>query len=298
MHTQTQKFSRLASLGFDVPNHGTVNRADVETFYAKATKDRPALDYDIDGIVLSVESLDLLQKLGLTSDRTCPKGQIALKFPAQGSRVTIKAIEWSADGGAHLSPVAIFDPIEIAGAIVQRASLKSYRWMTDRTARFAQYRSEAIASGMTEIAAVSQANDKAGTADTVGIGSVVEVVRSGDVIPKIEAVVMNLLGDTCIPSACPCCGSEVAPAGAYLDCLNTDCEGKVANQMRRFLTTLGVKGLGQTTLVAYAEAGVTLLDFFHEDGFVGVEAKITGKDGISLAVWAKIKAQLLAAQTS
>lgn len=298
MHTQTEKFARLSSLGFDVPQHGRVKRANIEPFYAQAIKDRPALDYDIDGLVLSVESLELLQRLGLTSDRTCPKGQIALKFPAQGSQVTIKAIEWSADGGAHLSPVAIFDPIEIAGAIVQRASLKSYRWMTDRSARVAQYRAEAKSAGMTEIDAVTQANEKAGTGMTVGIGSVVEVVRSGDVIPKIEAVVMNLLGDTCLPPACPCCGSAVAPAGAYLDCLNTDCEGKVANQMRRFLTTLGIKGLGQTTLVAYAEAGVTLLDFFHEDGFIGIEAKIKGAEGVSMAVWDKVKQQLLAAQTS
>lgn len=292
--TQTAKFAALTALGFDTPRHWTIATQDIASFFERITAERDALDYDIDGLVFSVESLDKLARLGFTNDKQCPRGQIALKFPAQGSIVTIREVIWSADGGAHLSPVAIFDPIEIAGAVIRRASLKSYRWMTSRAARLEQYRAEARAKGLPSIAAEQEAIALAGTAETVGVGSVVKIVRSGDVIPKIEGVVSNLVGDPRLPTACPCCGSPVEPNGAYLDCSNDECPGKEANRMRRFLEKLRVKGLGQDSLVEYAEAGVTLLDFFADDGFATVEAKIRAKGDISMNVWAKIKAQLTA----
>lgn len=298
MQTQQQKFTLLQSMGFDTPRHAVLPKAAIPEYFRNVTASRPSLDFDIDGLVFSVNDLDKLEQLGFTSDRTCPKGQIALKFPAQGTIATIKAVEWSADGGAHLSPVGIIDPIELAGAIIQRVSLKSYRWMTSRAARLEQYRAEARKAGMNPIDAESFAQAAAGSSETVGIGSVIEVVRSGDVIPKIDAVVANLLGDCQLPEACPCCGSAVAPNGAYLDCQNVSCEGKSANQMRRFLTVVGVKGLGQATLVEYAEAGITLIDFFQQDDFAGIEAKLAAAGTISMAVWAKIKAQLLAAQAA
>ena len=86
------------------------------------------------------------------------------------------------------------------------------------------------------------------------------------------------------------------PNGSYLDCSNDECSGKEANRMRRFLEKLRVKGLGQDSLVEYAEAGVTLLDFFADDGFATVEAKIRQHGGISLNIFAKVRAQLVEAQ--
>lgn len=290
--TQVEKFTHLGALGFETPSFDTVETSEIKAFFQAATEQRESLDYDIDGLVFSVNQLDKLARLGFTTDKDCPRGQIALKFPAQGSVVTIREVLWSADGGAHLSPVAIFDPVEIAGAVIRRASLKSYRWMTSRQARFDQYRAEARARGASAFEADTEANTLAGFMETVGVGSVVKIVRSGDVVPCVMGVVSNLVGDPKLPEACPCCGSNVEPNGAYLDCVNPDCEGKVANQMRRFLVKLRVKGLGQDTLVEYAEAGVTLLDFFADDGFATVEQKIRAKGGISLPIWAKIKAQL------
>lgn len=292
--TQLEKFDHLTALGFDTPFYRTVNRAQIAGLFSDATDTREALDYDIDGLVFSVNSLEKLTRLGFTSDKTCPRGQIALKFPAQGSVVTIRQIIWSADGGAHLSPVAIFDPVEIAGAVIRRASLKSYRWMTSRQARFDQYRSEARTRGCSIADADAEAAALAGTAETVGVGSVVKIVRSGDVIPKIDGVVSNLVGDPQVPDTCPCCGSHTEPNGSYLDCSNSECAGKEANRMRRFLEKLRVKGLGQDSLVEYAEAGVTLLDFFADDRFATVEAKIRAHGGISIPIWNKVKAQLLA----
>lgn len=296
MQTMQQKFTALQAMGFDTPRHAVLPKADIPGYYEQVTASRANLDFDIDGLVFSVNDLPRLEQLGFTSDRTCPKGQIALKFPTQGFTATIREIEWSAEGGSHLSPVAIFDPVEILGAVIRRASLKSYRWMTSRADRVKQYRSELIAAGLSTIDATTAANERAGSEETVGIGSIVTIVRSGDVIPKIEGVVTNLTGDPQIPAACPCCGSAVAPNGAYLDCLNLECGGKTANHIRRFLTTIGVKGLGQTTLVEYAEAGITLLDFFQQDDFARVEAKLKAHGVSSLAVWQKVKAQLLAAQ--
>lgn len=296
MQTMVAKFEELTKLGFDVPPYELVRKADIPAYFERVKAERPTLGYDIDGLVFSVNDCAKLEALGVYEDRQKPKGQIALKFPAQGSIVTIKAIHWSADGAAHLSPVAIFDPVELAGAVVQRAHLKSINWMSSRAARIEHFRKELIKRGTPKAEAATKAVAMAGTEETVGIGSVVEIVRSGDVIPKIQSVVSNLSGDLLAPTCCPSCGGPVERNGAFMDCINNECRSKEAARMRRFLVNLRVKGLGQDTLVLYAEAGVTLLDFFLRDGYLGIESKIRKHPDISMNIWAKIKAQLVAAQ--
>jgi NAD-dependent DNA ligase len=133
----------------------------------------------------------------------------------------------------------------------------------------------------------------AGIHPNVGVGSRVLITRSGDVIPTVSSIVENHPEDNPhLPTKCPICGSAVAENGAFIDCQNAECSGKEANRMRKFLVALGVKGLGQDSLVEYANAGVTLLDFFLEDNFAEVERKITAAGTISLNIWCKIKVQL------
>lgn len=293
--TQSEKFQLLESLGFQTPPHREISCNEIGEFFDQQIRDRDSLNYDIDGLVFSVNSLGRLAQLGYV-DRNCPRGQIALKFPAKGSVVTIREVIWSADGGAHLSPIAIFDPIELAGATIRRASLKSYRWLTSRQARIDHFRAEARALGQTPEQANIYAVERAASQETVGVGSVVSIVRSGDIIPTVTGVISNIVGEANVPQQCPCCQSPTAQNGAFLDCVNPECPGKEANRMRRFLTRLHIKGLGQDTLVLYAEAGVTLLDFFADDGFAIVEDKIRKKGSISLNVWSKVKAQLVSHQ--
>jgi DNA ligase (NAD+) len=288
--TQVSVFNHLQSLGFDTPKFGTFMAKDLKAFYEQAKSDRDGLDYDIDGIVLSTNSTADLADLGFV-DRDCPKGQIALKFPAQTGFAIIREIETSADGQAHLSPVAIFDPIELNGAEIRRASLKSFRWVQDRAERVSYFRKKAKDAGVPAADIDATAEEWAGEFACVGVGTVVEIARSGDVIPVVKRVISNAKADLTLPKCCPSCNGPVAANGAFIDCINDECRSKEAARMRRFLEALRVKGLGQDTLVLYADAGVTVADFFEAD-FSAIEAKIANHPDISKVVWRKIRSQL------
>lgn len=292
--TQTGIFQTLQGLGFSTPAFGTVAKKDLVKFYDDMKDRRDSLDYEVDGLVFSTDDCQKIADLGFI-DRDCPRAQIALKYPPKIGVVIIKQIEVSADGAAHLSPVAIFDPVELGGAEIRRASLKSYRWMFDRQERVKYFRSKVRETGVTDKAEIERLSEEwAGTEEVVGEGSVVEIARSGDVIPVIKRVVSNKVAHALKPTCCPTCGGPTCENGAFIDCANDECDSKEAARMVRFLTALRVKGLAQDTLVLYANAGVKVRDFFLKDNFAAIEAKIALRTDISKKVFAKIKAQLLA----
>jgi DNA ligase (NAD+) len=293
--TQTAKFDALRDLGFSTPRYGTVSVADLPAFYERMKGERDSLDFDVDGIVASAVDLATIEDLGFVSNgaRRCLKAQIAIKYPAETQVVRIKDIFWSTDGGAHLSPVAIFEPVQMLGAEIRRAHFKSIRWMTDRKERVSYFRGKLRQKNSVEASSVGVlAEEYAGSEEYVGIGSVVEIARSGDVIPTITRVVSNLECRVVVPTACPTCGSGVERVGAFLDCLSDECPAKEAARMVKFLSALGVKGLGQDTLVLYAESGVTLLDFFSDDWDAVIRSKIESNSDVSVNVWAKIASQI------
>lgn len=275
MNSLAEKYSFLNSLGFDTPPSTVVRGAvNISEHLEKCQEIRDSLDYDIDGIIFSINDLSALKAAGITQD--CPNGQIAYKFPAEGEWVVIRDIEWSFEGTESATPVGIHDPILLKGAECTRVSLKSYAWMKERN---------------------------------IGIGSMVRVVRSGDVIPTIpfkkdgkelpfaeycrftpEAPEMLL------PTTCPHCSSQVVVDGAMLACSNASCCAKEAARINKFLKALKVKGLDVGSLRDYAKAGVTLADFFIDKEYSRIsslvnEGRAAGLS-ISLVVWSKVKAQL------
>jgi NAD-dependent DNA ligase len=240
---------------------------DIPQKYEEIEEVRANLDYDIDGLVVSVNNLKDLEALGYDSSRMKPKGQIAIKFRSKANLTTIIDILWSDQGGNFVVPIAVYDPIELSGATCSRASLKSLKFLRDKG---------------------------------VGIGSLVEVVRSGDVIPKIEKVIKPTGFNTeAIPTKCRHCKTEVGIArnevtgelDANLSCFNSNCPAKEAQRLVYFLDSLRVKGLGWKSCLTYTKQKVTLHDFFQDD-FSSLEKKIKGVDGISWKIWEKIKLQL------
>lgn len=259
IQTLQGKFDKLEELGFSVPVNECLTTDDLLSFIKRAEQDRESLDYDIDGIVFSVDILDTLEELGVQGN--CKRGQIAYKFQAQGDYVTIQQVLWSFDGTEFASPVAVFDPIEIGGSTITRASLKSYRWLIE---------------------------------NKVGVGSVLKLVRSGDVIPTFidgdikhnpEEQVINL------PDRCPHCTAPLIVLGAQLACENDFCLAKEAARINKFFKAVDVKGLAVQTLRQYTAQGVTLADFF-EDDLEKITNKIRANPDISLKVWAKVKKQI------
>lgn len=266
MNSKTEQFEKLKTLGFDTPINKKCNtNQEIEEVFNFFLSERTNLDYDIDGLVISIDDLDELNSLGYVSgDKQCPKGQIALKFPSIGSIVTIKEIEWSSEGAYHLAPVAIFDPVECGGAVIKRAHLKSLQWMRE---------------------------------NNCGVGTIVELIRSGDVIPKITKVISNLVYEITIPNVCPVCNSLLIEDGAFLLCSNEMCIAKEAARINKFLSILKIKGLGFKTLLQYVQSGVRLIDFFNDDSeFSIIENKIKTNSENSLVIWEKIKQSLIKRQ--
>jgi len=110
----------LGRLGFPVPNWQVVPGVDAAVVI-RDNYDRDALDYDIDGLVLEVDDLERAAALGELNHR--PKGSVAYKFSHMTAETTLRDVVWQVGKSGRLTPVAVFDPVMLAGARVERASL-------------------------------------------------------------------------------------------------------------------------------------------------------------------------------
>jgi len=252
------KFDTLRNYGFDTPKDELVRIIDIPFYFDKVKKIRANLDYDIDGIVFSVNDSILLKSLGSMDDGKCLKGQMALKFEASTEISTIKDIEWSFEGGQYICPIATIDPVDIEGASISRVSLKSPQWLKD---------------------------------NKVGIGTTVSIQRSGGVIPCISEIISNRVEDIKFPNNCSYCGDSIKEDGARIYCPNEDCPAKEASRITHFFNVLNIKGVGFKTTLQYVYGGIHLSDFLTED-YNEVDNMMVNNENISVIIWKKIRKQL------
>lgn len=119
---KSEEFKTLEELGFDVPNYASVNGGEVESYYQNyIDRARAGLDYDIDGLVIEVDSVAIASQLG--SHNGTPKGSVALKFPHDSATTTLLDVVWQTGSTGRITPVAIFETVNLAGANVSKASL-------------------------------------------------------------------------------------------------------------------------------------------------------------------------------
>jgi len=195
------------------------------------TPARDNLPFEIDGLVVKVEDLELQESLGVTNNR--PKGQIAFKFPPRGALTELTGIEWTVGHTGALIPTGLLNPVKIGGVTVSRALL----------------------CNMEEIERLG-----------VAIGDIVRVIRAGDVIPKIVAVADQAKNDRQqihAPATCPVCGGVVGKKkgvtgddSVHLFCLNPDCGAKQIGKIKTWVKKLDIQGLGDVYLQALYEAWV------------------------------------------
>lgn len=121
----------LDQMGFEVVGHEAVSSPDeVQSLWDRYTEaDREALDYDIDGLVVAVNDRIAFNKSGLKNKR--PAGAVAYKFAHEEKVTTLRSIEWQVGGTGRITPVAVFDPVDLAGAEVKRASLATANRVED-----------------------------------------------------------------------------------------------------------------------------------------------------------------------
>lgn len=226
-HIETLDF--LGSLGFHtLPTYkrcGDIEQAVAEIERIGAS--RGGLPYDIDGAVIKVDNLSYREELGSTSKY--PKWAAAFKFPPEEKETVLKSIEIGVGRTGALTPTAVFDPIQLAGTTVSRATLHNEDFITSKG---------------------------------ICIGDTITVRKAGDIIPEVLAVSKHAEGAALyeMPSVCPSCGSPVwrEEGEAVIRCTNADCPAQLLRHLIHFTSrdAMDIEGLGPAVLEQLLNAGL------------------------------------------
>lgn len=177
---------------------------------------RKNIDVLTDGAVIKLNDAEVRQSIGYTDK--FPRWAMAYKFEAEESVTTVKEIRWQVGRTGKLTPLAIVEPVELAGATVQRATLNNFGDLTKKD---------------------------------VKVGSKVLIRRSNEVIPEIlGAVEHSQTGEEVKkPTVCPFCGTPVEEVGANIFCPNKYCRPRVVGKVAHFASkdAMDIDGLSEKT---------------------------------------------------
>ena len=122
------KFKFLQREGFHVPNFYNIEKTDdVVALYTRyMTEIRDGLEYDIDGLVQEVDDFDAQEELGYQPNGLIPKFATSIKFDSVGATTRLKDIRWTCGMTGRIIPTAIFEPVELMGVVIQKATLHNY----------------------------------------------------------------------------------------------------------------------------------------------------------------------------
>lgn len=214
--------------------------AEVLAFYHQMEIRRQELPYDIDGVVIKVDRLDLQEKLGTTV--RAPRWAIAYKFKAIQATTKVSAITVQVGRTGVLTPVAELEPVNIGGVTVSRATLHNADELKRKDVR---------------------------------VGDTVFVERAGDVIPKVVKVVTEkrdgLQQPYAMPPTCPACGSQAQRMQneAATRCLNVNCPAQLKERMRHFVSkpAFDIDGMGAKLVAQLVDEKLvrTYADIFSLD---------------------------------
>ncbi|WP_394581879.1 NAD-dependent DNA ligase LigA [Cytobacillus firmus] len=194
---------------------------EVIEYVQRWTDKRPDLSYDIDGIVIKVDSLEEQEQLGATAKS--PRWAIAYKFPAEEVVTTLRDIELSVGRTGVVTPTALLEPVRVAGTTVQRASLHNEDLIREKD---------------------------------IKIGDQVVVKKAGDIIPEVVNVLADRRTgeeqDFNMPTHCPECESELIrlDGEVALRCINPKCPAQIREGLIHFVSrnAMNIDGLGEKVI--------------------------------------------------
>jgi len=196
------------------------------SFCCSEESGRNNLLYEIDGIVFKVDNKKASFEMGVKNNR--PKGQIAYKFKPRGGETVLLDVQWQVGQTGALTPVGKVAPVGVGGTIIRSALL----------------------CNIDEINRLQ-----------IAIGDTVEVIRAGDVIPKVSTKIRNGENRKPIvcPDKCPECGFDVYPDGAKMVCENKECSGKSIGRVMTWIHKRNILNLGQGAIVGANIRSITEL---------------------------------------
>ncbi|WP_195322189.1 NAD-dependent DNA ligase LigA [Klebsiella grimontii] len=222
---------------------------EVLTYYRKVEEDRPNLGFDIDGVVIKVDSLDLQEQLGFVA--RAPRWAVAFKFPAQEQMTFVRDVEFQVGRTGAITPVARLEPVQVAGVLVSNATLHN----ADEIERLG-----------------------------LRIGDKVVIRRAGDVIPQVVNVVLSErpeeTREIVFPTHCPVCHSDVERVEGEVVTRCTGgliCGAQRKEALKHFVSrrALDVEGMGDKIIDQLVEK-----EYVHTpaDLFQLTPGKLTGLD--------------------
>jgi len=251
-NTQWGVLDYLKKLGFPVSDQSEFCNGfeEVLALAEKWQSRRDQLDFEVDGIVVKINDLNLDKGLGFVGKD--PRGSIALKFPAREEITTLMDIGINVGRTGVLTPYAILEPVEIGGVVVKQATLHNFDYILEKDIR---------------------------------IGDKILVKRAGDVIPYVIGPVFDVRDGTekpfRLPTECPTCGSHVQQLSGEVAwyCINTSCPAQLVRNLEYFVsrTAMDIVGMGIKIVEQLVEEkllkdvadiyGLKMEDLIHLEGF-------------------------------
>lgn len=257
----------LKSQGFTTVEYYMVTRDTVEDEVTKFSSKISENDFPSDGLVLTYDDIAYGRSLGRTAK--FPRDSFAFKWQDEIRETVLREIEWSPSRTGLINPVAIFDPVELEGTTVSRASVHNISIMEELE---------------------------------LGIGDRIEVYKANMIIPQI-AENLTRSGVKDIPCKCPVCQGEtkirqVGNAKA-LYCMNSECQAKHVKSFALFVSrdALNIEGLSEATLEKFISRGYihTFADIFHLDQY---KEKIQKMEGFGEKSYKKLTESIEKARTT
>ena len=247
-NSRQKQFEWLKGQGFEVVEYKIVDEtsvADAVEYFSKAITDN---DFPSDGLVLLYDDIAYGESLGTTAK--FPRNAIAFKWADEMAITRLKCVEWSASRTGLINPVAVFEPVELEGTTVSRASVHNVSIVRELK---------------------------------LGYNDEIKVYKANMIIPQIAE---NITGSATIeiPKVCPVCGGltgiKKANDTESLYCLNPDCQAKHIKRFEHFVSrnALNIDGISSQTLEKFIDRGFikNYTDLYHLNNY---EDAIVGMDG-------------------
>ena len=246
--TRSGQLEWIASQGFDVVEYRHVDKTNLPETIDRFEEQVKTNDFPSDGLVLIYDDIEYGRSLGTTAK--FPRDSIAFKWEDQQEETVLRRIEWSASRTGLINPVAVFDPVELEGTTVSRASVHNISIMRELK---------------------------------LGIGDRIRVYKANMIIPQISE---NLTGSDTIevPEVCPVCSGKTeirSDSGvSTLYCTNPLCPAKQLKSFSHFVSrnAMNIEGLSEATLEKLISRGLVreFSDLFRLDRY---RAEITEMEG-------------------
>lgn len=239
--TEEEKFDWLKQQNFQLPYFKSIsNHEQVEGFLERTKLAMDEGEIGIDGAVFSYNDISLHKKLGVTAHH--PKYKMSFKWQGETAVSTIEGIEWNTSRLGVVTPVAVIRPVQLSGALISNVTLHNASHVKNYS---------------------------------LSAGDSIEIVRSGEVIPKFLRVVTSVASQCSLPSSCPACSHPLVYDDCRLNCLNhEECPAQIHGVILNWVRSVGIEDLSEKRLNLLIDRGLVndIIDLYRlkEEDFLAL----------------------------